>query len=428
MTSTIGQLFVAVPAAIAAGGAPASSHRETPFISRCGIGRPRVERRRRFALVALALSCAAYLPCAHAGPYRPSSDSTVLAELPAGTRYADVSARRSAQTRVDVAIPLAQFYIQQSRLRGDLRYLGYAQAVLAPWVQQEPPAPDVLVLQATLLQSRHEFSASLALLERALTARPDNPQALLIQATVLRVLGRYREAGAACDRFSRIVEPRLGAICIQSLRGLNGHLESSYAALTQISSQGWPTPEKSWLYSELGEMAVRLGRDDQAQRWFQQDLNLAPEDFYVRAAYADLLLRQGRPSEVLTLLQGRESFEPLLLRIAIAQRQLRDSRLAQSSARLKAAFAAEEQRGEAVHRREQARFLLEVEDQPTLGLAAALENWAVQREPEDVLVLVNAAKAAGNPAAAQPALEFVRTAAQSDVRVNPVAPVSVASQ
>jgi tetratricopeptide (TPR) repeat protein len=358
----------------------------------------------------------------------PSNDSTVLAELPAGTHHADVSARRLAQGRVDVAIPLAQFYIQQSRLSGDLRYLGYAEAVLTPWVKQNPPPPDVLVLQATLQQSRHEFNASLDTLGRALAARPNDPQALLVRATVLRVLGRYSEAGVACEQFARIVEPRLGAICIQSLRGLNGHLESAYLELTQVSSQGWLNSEKSWLYSELGEMAVRLGRDADAQRWFEQDLNLVPTDFYVRAAYADLLLRQARAGEALTLLQGRESFEPLLLRIAIAQRQLRDPRLAQSSARLRAAFAAETQRGEAVHRREQARFLLEVEDQPKLSLAAALENWVVQHEPDDVLVLVNAAKAAGSLAAAEPALDFVRAQGQSDVRVNAATAVSVASR
>jgi tetratricopeptide (TPR) repeat protein len=380
------------------------------------LGRPRAQWGRLFTLVAVALFSTA-LQRAHAGPYIPSSDSTVLAELPSGTRYADVSARRSAGNRVDVAIPLAQFYIQQARFRGDLRYLGYAQAVLAPWLNQNPPLPDVLVLQATLQQSRHEFSASLAMLERALSARPNDRQALLIQATVLRVQGRYPEATAACEQFSRLVEPRLGALCIQSLRGLNGHLESAYSALLQVSPQGWLSSEKSWLYSELGEMAVRLGRDDDAQRWFQQDLDLAPKDFYVRAAYADLLLRLSRPGEALALLQGRESFEPLLLRIAIAQHQLHDPRLAQNSARLKAAFAAEEQRGEAVHRREQARFLLEVEDQPRLSLAAALKNWAVQREPDDVLVLLSAAKAAGNPAAAQPALDFMRASGQSDVRV-----------
>src|ERR1700685_4050996 len=161
-----------------------------------GIGRPRIQRGRLLTFFAAALMSAACLPLAHAGPSVPSSDSTVLAELPAGTHYAEVSARRLAQGRVDVAIPLAQFYIQQSRLSGDLRYLGYAEAVLTPWVRQNPPVPNVLVLQATLQQSRHEFSASLATLDRALTARPNDPQALLVRATVLRVLGRYPEAGA----------------------------------------------------------------------------------------------------------------------------------------------------------------------------------------------------------------------------------------
>jgi tetratricopeptide (TPR) repeat protein len=389
---------------------------------------PRIPRGRLFAFFAAALLSAAYLPRALAGPYVPGSDSEILAELPAGTRHADASARTLARGRVDVAIPLARFYVQQSRLSGDQRYLGLADAVLAPWANQSPPVPDVLVLQATLQQSRHEFTASLTTLDRALTARPNDPQALLIRATVLRVLGRYPEAGEACAQFASLVESRLGALCVQSLRGLNGHLESAYLELGQVSSQGWLNSEKSWLFSELGEMAVRLGRDADAQRWFQQDLSLVPTDFYVRAAYADLLLRQGRPGEALALLQGHENVEPLLLRIAIAQRQLHDPRQAQSSARLRAAFAAETQRGESVHRREQARFLLEVEDLPKLGLAAAIENWAVQREPDDVLVLVSAAKAAGSPAAAEPAIDFVRTQGLRDVRVNAAATASVASR
>jgi tetratricopeptide (TPR) repeat protein len=371
---------------------------------------------RLFAGFAVSLLSAAWIPFAQADPFVPSSENAVLAELSAGTRFADLSARRLARARVDVAIPLAQFYIQQARISGDLRFLGYAEAVLAPWVRTNRPLPDVLVLQATLQQSRHEFTASLATLDRALAARPNDPQALLIRATVLRVLGRYAEAGFACEQFSRHVEPRLGVLCTQSLRGLTGGLASAYGALAQMSSQGWLNAEKSWLYSELGEMAVRLGRDDEAQQWFQRDLNLVPTDFYVRAAFADLLLRRHRPADVLALLKGQESFEPLLLRIAIAQRLLGDPGLALSSARLRTAFSAELQRGEAVHRREQARFLLEVEDQPKLSLSAALENWTVQREPDDVLVLLNAAKAAGSGAAAEPALEFARAQGQNDVR------------
>jgi tetratricopeptide (TPR) repeat protein len=392
------------------------------------LNQPRLVRGWFFALHAAVLLIAAGTADALAGPYVPTNDNAVLAEISAGTRYADVSARRLARARVDVAIPLAQFYIQQSRLSGDLRFLGYAEAVLAPWVKQTPPRPNVLVLQATLQQSRHEFSASLDTLDHALAVRPEDAQALLIRATVLRVLGRYPEASTACEQFSRLVEPRLAALCLESLRGLNGHLESAYASLTQVSTQGWLNSEKSWLYSELGEMAVRLGRDEEAERWFQQDLCLSPTDFYVRAAYADLMLQQDRPGETLALLAGQESLEPLLLRIAIAQKRLRDPALAQSSARLSAAFAAELQRGEAVHRREQARFLLEVLDQPELSLAAALENWRVQHEPDDVLVLMRAASAAGNPGAATPAINFVRSEALSDVRIDAMTPALSASR
>ena len=118
---------------------------------------PYSPRGRRCALIALVLLGSAGLARVQASPYVPSSDSVVLAELPAGTRYSDLAARRLARERLDVAVPLAQFYIQQSRVSGDLRYLGYADAVLAPWLNQRPPAPEALVLHATVQQSRHEF-------------------------------------------------------------------------------------------------------------------------------------------------------------------------------------------------------------------------------------------------------------------------------
>ena len=388
--------------------------------------RPRAWRGGRCAGWGLAvLSVALGLP-AQAAPYVPASDGAVLADLPAGARYTDLTARRLAQGRLDVALPLAQFYIRQSRLTGDLRYLGYADAVLTPWLDRRPAVADVLVLHATVQQSRHEFDAALATLDQALRIRGDDPQALLTQATILRVLGRYAEAGASCERFSRLVEPRLATLCTQSLRALTGQLDSAYATLQGVSTQGWLEGEKSWLCSELGEMAMRLGRDADAEHWFKQDLALAPADFYIRGAYADLLLRQGRAAEVLLLLRGQESFEPLLLRIAIAQQQLHDPGLAQSRVRLEAAFAAELQRGEAVHRREQARFLLVVQQQPQLALDAARENWRVQREPDDALVLVAAARAAGIPGVAAAALAVLRQA--GDARLAGESPAAVAAR
>ena len=379
-----------------------------------GASRPRI--RGRLACAAL-LAIAAGMGAAAATPYVPGNDDEVLARLPAGATHTSAPIRRQAEVRLDVALPLAQFYISQARATGDLRFLGYAEAVLSRWRSQSPPDPAVLVLQATILQSRHAFEAALAELDAALRARPDDAQAWLTRATVLRVLGRYPEAGSACMQFARWADAGVSLICEQSIQGLTGHLESAYATLGALSTQGMLDAERAWRGSELGEMAVRLGHDTDAERWFRDALAHSPNDFYVRAALADLLLRQHRSAEVLVLLQGQESIEPLLLRLAIAQKQQGNPALARSAELLQTAFATEAERGEPVHRREQARFLLEVQNRPQEALSVALANWAVQREPDDALILVNAARAAGAPQRAEPALEFARTQGLRDVRI-----------
>ena len=365
--------------------------------------------------VGLCVAVLAFWVSTAAGkPFIPRDDSVVLAEVPPGTRHSELATRRIAAQRLDVALPLAQLYIKQSRSTGDLRFLGYAEAVLGPWIGPNTQSADALVLHATVLQSRHDFGGALTVLERARQLRPNDAQAWLTRATVLRVVGDYQRALAACEEIAESVVVQL---CRQGVLGLSGELPSAYAAIQQIDSQGMAPEERAWRDSELGEMAVRLGRDVEAEHWFRNGLRASPGDFYIRAAYADLLLRNSRAAEALTLLKGQESLEPLLLRIAIAQKMLRDPGLQLSSERLAAAFAAEAQRGDGVHRREEARFLLDVRGDPRAALAAALANWKVQREADDVLVLMRAAQAAGTPLAAEPAVTFVRAHGTQDVRI-----------
>ncbi len=378
----------------------------------------------RAAALALALvaTAGALVAPAVAAPYAPANESQILARLPAGTQHADLASRRLARGRIDVAVPLAQFYIRQARTSGDLRYLGYAESVLQPWVGAKRPAPPALVLEATVQQSRHEFGAALATLDRSMALQPNDPQAWLTRAIILRVLGRYREAGVACDHFAVSVDAGMAAICQQGLRALQGQLAGAYAALAMASNQGMLGPEIAWRDTELGEMAVRLGRDRDAENWFIAALGANPTDFYVRAAYADLLLRQRRDVEFLALLKDQDSIEPLLLRLAIAQQRLHDAGAHHSAQLLQAAFAAESQRAEAVHGREQARFLLEIENQPRAALGVALTNWSVQREPDDALVLLRAARDSGDWQAATPVLDFVRAHHLQDARLASVQP------
>jgi len=378
--------------------------------------RPRVLRGR---LLCAALCTLTPITAAWAAPHLPASDAEVLAVLPPGAAHTSAPVRELARARLDVALPLAQFYIGQARATGDLRYLGYAEATLAPWQQRSPPLPAVLVLDATILQSRHAFDAALSQLDRALETQPDDAQAWLTRATVLRVLGRYDEATSSCERLAPAADADITSLCIESMRGLTGHLHAAYATIESLPQQLLSIEARAWRYSELGEMAERLGNDAQAEHWFREGLQLAPSDAYMRTACADLLLREARSADAIRLLSGYESMEPMLLRIVIAQRLQRSADAQQSQALLAGAFAIEQQRGDAVHRREQARFLLDIEQRPQAALEAAQQNWQMQREPDDLLILLRAAQAAHRPDAAGPAVQFIRQHGIEDVRLEP---------
>jgi tetratricopeptide (TPR) repeat protein len=393
-----------------------------PFVlmRRAMQGRPRVNRSRLFCVLPLVLifNISCFNEC-WAAPHIPGNDAEVVAELPMGARHNNVPSGAKTATRLDIALPLAQFDISQARATGDLRFLGYAEAILQPWLDQPTVAPQVLVLNATILQSRHAFEASLSQLDRALEGRPQDAQAWLTRATVLRVLGRYDEAMDSCKRMAAAADAAVTTLCEQSLRGLSGHLEDAYAAIATLAPQDLPPEVRAWRYSELGEMAERLGNDTAAEHWFREGLQIAPGDFYMRTACADLMLRQRRSAETLQLLTGYESMEPMLLRIAIAHEQLHDNAAASADALLSNAFQLEEQRGESVHRREQARYLLDVSHQPQAALVAAQENWRVQREPDDILILLRAAHDAHQGQAAQPALQFLERQGLQDIRLDP---------
>ena len=378
-------------------------------------GRLRVNRSRLFCALSLAFT----FNVSWAAPHIPGNNAEVVAELPAGARHNSAPSRALTATRLDIALPLAQFDISQARATGDLRFLGYAEAILQPWLNQPTVAPQVLVLNATILQRRHAFDASLTELDRAVQARPEDAQAWLTRATVLRVLGRYAEAMESCQHLAAAADAAITTLCEQSLRGLTGHLGDAYASISSLPQQDLPPEARAWRYSELGEMAERLGDDPAAEHWFREGLRIAPQDFYMRTACADLLLRQQRAAETLQLLSGYESMEPMLLRIAIAHEQLHDNGAAAADALLSSAFQVEEQRGDSVHRREQARYLLDVSHQPLAALAAAQQNWRVQREPDDILILLRAAHDAHQGQAAQPALQFLERQGLQDIRLDP---------
>src|SRR5262249_54962933 len=116
-------------------------------------------------------------------------------------------------------------------------------------------------------------------------------------------------------------------------------------------------------------------------------------------AYSDWLLDQGRAAEVLSLLGNETRVDPLLLRLALAQKALGRPEAATSIETLRARFDASHARGDTVHQRENARFALALRGAARAALPYAGANWEVQREAADLRVLAEAAVAANDPAA-----------------------------
>lgn len=352
-----------------------------------------------------------------AAPRLPASDTEVLERLPARAldpRQRELSTLRrqlAAQPRdLDLALRLARRYHAEVAAEGDPRYIGYAQAALAPWWALPEPPPRLRVMRAILLQFNHQFDAAVADLRAAAAAEPDNDEAWAWLAAVAMVRADCEQARQACTRLAPLASPVVAVGCLAHVDAATGHAEQAAEALRAVlrDTAQADAGERLWVLTRLAETEQRLGRAAQAEAAYRQALALGITDGYLLAAYADLLLDQGRAAEVLALLQGRERSDLLLLRLALAAKAVGDARLAGWQRDLGARFDAARLRGDTAHQKEESRHALQLLGDAPRALALAQQNYQLQREPSDARVLLEAAIAARQPAAAAPVLAWIQ--------------------
>ena len=373
---------------------------------------PRCWLRRARLLPWLALACAG---ASLASPYIPADGQQVVEHLPS---RANPLQRALLQLRVELsknpndlrlACTLARRYIEQARIEGDPRYLGYAQAALAPWWTLAQAPNEVLVLRATLRQSSHQFALALSDLDTVLARDSGNAQAWLTRATVLMVTGDFSAAKASCLRLYSRAPALIVQTCLSSIGSVNGDARASFTTLNAMLAR-YPDTEpavRSWVQTLLAEMAARMGDDAAAATLFRQAMAAGEPDSYLLGAYADFLLERHRAQEVVTLLRDKGRIDALLLRYAIALKAVGSSDAPAQAQALRARFEAAMLRGDTVHQREQARFELVLRGDPDKAVQLAMLNWAVQKEPADLRILVESAAASGERAAARTALDWI---------------------
>lgn len=336
---------------------------------------------------------------AQAKPFVPENDDVVLERLPemGDPELAELKRMRAALAAnphdLAAAVRVARRALDAARALGDPRFLGQAQSALAPWWQSDDAPPVAMLLRATLEQSAHDFEGALRDLDRLLAAHPQIAQARLTRATVLTVLGRYDDARRDCAALAGSVAPLIVIACDAAPASLSRDAGRAYDALMRaLDNAGSDPAVREWALTLAAEIAARRNDPMAAERHFRAARALDPRDPYLKAAYADFLLDRDRPRDVLPLVRDDTRNDMLLLRITLAEQRLPDRRDAFTvhRAELAARFDAARRRGDSMHRREEARFRLTIEHDPRAALALARANWAVQREPADRRILVEA--------------------------------------
>ena len=350
----------------------------------------------------------------------PDNDSVVVERLPPaflalrGIRSHEPNAAALADTnsplKLEDALANARRYIEVGQTYSDPRAYGYAQAALGKWWSADPAPTEVLVMRARILQFRHEFPAALAQLEAALRADQFDPNAWLLFASISQVQGNMRAARSACLKLIPMADPLVGATCAASTAALGGHADAAEPLLSKALQQASAASpaERAWAWTTLAEIRARGGDNAGAEAAFGEALRVSPDDVYARAAYADLLLDLDRPREARPLLRDPTQADALLLRAAIAAQRNHDADAATLQEDLAQRFSEARARGDNTHLREQARFALEVEHDAAHALDLARRNFKVQQEPADARVLLEAAHAAADATAAQPAIDWLQ--------------------
>lgn len=365
-----------------------------------------------------------------ATPYLPKDDAAVLERLP--LRRGDPAAAELRQLRAAVAAApadpgaaasLARRYFELAMAEGDPRYVGYAEAALRPWRGTTQAPADLLAVRGLLRQYRHDFAGALEDFAHAARADPDSALPHAWRAAIYMVQADYAAARRECGALEPIASELIAIGCSAYVEATTGSTPAAYRRLTEaLARRPDAAPQsKLWVLTRLAEMAWRLGETPSAERHFRAALALGVTDNFLLFTYADFLLERGRAKEVLSLLQGGERSDTLLLRLALAARALKLPAAERYSRALGERFAAAALRGEKLHLQEEARYLLDLRGDAAGALAAARENWKKQREPRDAAVLLEAALAAGDPGAAAPALTWLETSGFESERLRRLA-------
>ena len=288
------------------------------------------------------------------------------------------------------ALELASAFIDRARRLREPRFMGRAEALLAPLASRAHADAAARRLYADTLQYRHDFAHAIRILDELIREQPRDADSRLRRASLHLTRGDFANARSDCARVASLdgAAAAAGFACLSEVLAGTGQLASASAMLEVMGkSQGaLPDDARAYLLSAHAALEDRAGRHERAVEIYGEALSRAPEDDSIRGAMADVLAQQGDFARARSIVAVENPSLTLLVREAAWSSGDRREALVR---RAHEWLELESARGDAGHLREAAMLALASGD-AAAALAAARRNFELQRELADVRVLASA--------------------------------------
>lgn len=414
----------------------------------CKRNTPHLPRRRIVrltSLLAFFTTCALLAQTGFGQPYTPTSDDSVVETLPNAIVELSADIRRTEAARAQTngisgadILQRAMNSYQLAVASGDPRAYGRTLSILQRWPADEARPAMIHVLLAAVLQHNHDFAQALTELQHVTAADPDSRdrvtyiQALMIQSQIGLVTGDYPLVEQSCSALQNGAPRAVFINCKAQLDGVTGNAQQGLDLLADTLRAGRNLNPVDYqeLMTTAAVLAHRLDQPALAEGYYQSALRLAPDNPYLVVNYSTMLLEQDRADEVVTLLSAlfpdpdlmRSSELNILLARALLATGLDTHRQRASViiSSLEQDFELAFLRSEAIPHKEYAQYALELAALPAAALHAAQENWRMQKDPSDTLLLAKAAAANNDLLVLEEIEQWLATSGLQDARLQAI--------
>jgi tetratricopeptide (TPR) repeat protein len=195
---------------------------------------------------------------------------------------------------VGAAVLLADALLREARATTDGRPVNRAGEVLETLLKETPSQYDALRMLGAIYLSQHRFREGLEVARRARDLRPNDAWNYGVMGDALIELGDYEKA---FDAFDTMVTMRPHAAAYARVaygRELRGDLDGAVHAM-QMASQASPVQDaeaRAWYAAQVGELYLRMGKLDDADREFRRAAFLFPN--YPHAIIGEAKVKAAR--------------------------------------------------------------------------------------------------------------------------------------